>query len=167
MDEKRYIKRKEKARSDGNREQLAISCKQLGDYYNECGKYNEAANEYKQEATIYASMGKELETGKAKRMLGEMYMLLFDYDAAKDHINDYLSEYQQQNTIYMMIIQLSYSEISKRLKNKVEEQRAYATLGRVHLLHGQSLSDSTASGSMEQLKLAEKSFLRSLLLIKE
>lgn len=92
MDEKRYIKRKEKARTDGNREQVAISCKQLGDYYNECGKYNEAANEYKEEATIYASMGKELETAKAKRMLGEMFMLLLDYDAAKDHINDYLSK---------------------------------------------------------------------------
>jgi len=58
-------------------------------------------------------------------------------------------------------------EIAKRLKNQVEEQRAYATLGRVHLLHGQCLADSSASGAMEQLKLAEKSFLRSLLLIKE
>ncbi|KAM8709744.1 hypothetical protein ACLKA7_016536 [Drosophila subpalustris] len=148
MDEKRYIKRKEKARTDGNREQLAVSCNQLGDFYNQLGKYNEAVNEYKQEANIYASMGKELETAKAKRMLGEMYTLLFEYDTAKDHINDYL-------------------KIVKRLQNKVEQQRAYATLGRVHLLHGQSLTDTSASGAMEQLKLAEKSFLRSLLLIKE
>ncbi|XP_016999928.2 tonsoku-like protein [Drosophila takahashii] len=148
MDEKRYLKRKEKARSDGNRDQVAISCNQLGDFYNQQGKYNEAVREYVQEAQIYASMGKELETAKAKRMVGEMYTLLCDYDAAKDHINDYL-------------------KIAKRLKNQVEEQRAYATLGRVHLLHGQSLADSSASGAMEQLKLAEKSFLRSLLLIKE
>lgn len=59
------------------------------------------------------------------------------------------------------------AEIAKKLQNKVEQQRAYATLGRVHLLHGQSLSETSASGAMEQLKLAEKSFLRSLLLIKE
>ncbi|XP_001353259.2 tonsoku-like protein [Drosophila pseudoobscura] len=148
MDEKRYLKRKEKARSDGNREQVAVSCNQLGDFYNQQGKYNEAVEEYKQEASIYASMGKELETAKAKRMVGEMFTLLCDYDAAKDHINDYL-------------------KIAKRLKNQVEQQRAYATLGRVHLLHGQSLTDSSASAAMEQLKLAEKSFLRSLLLIKE
>ncbi|XP_017053094.1 tonsoku-like protein [Drosophila ficusphila] len=148
MDEKRYLKRKEKARIDGNRDQVAISCNQLGDFYNQLGKYNDAVREYVQEAQIYASMGKELETAKAKRMVGEMYTLLCDYDAAKDHINDYL-------------------KIAKRLKNQVEEQRAYATLGRVHLLHGQSLADSSASGAMEQLKLAEKSFLRSLLLIKE
>ncbi|KAH8375188.1 hypothetical protein KR200_001223 [Drosophila serrata] len=148
MDERRFLKRKEKARSDGNREQVAISCNQLGDFYNQQGKYADAVKEYVQEAQIYASMGKELETGKAKRMVGEMFTLLCDYDAAKDHINDYL-------------------KIAKRLKNQVEEQRAYATLGRVHLLHGQSLADSSASGAMEQLKQAEKSFLRSLLLIKE
>ncbi|EDW40606.1 GM24993 [Drosophila sechellia] len=148
MEEKRYLKRKEKARSDGNRDQVAVSCNQLGDFYNQHGKYTDAVREYVQEAQIYASMGKELETAKAKRMVGEMYTLLCDYDAAKDHINDYL-------------------KIAKRLKNQVEEQRAYATLGRVHLLHGQSLADSSASGSMEQLKLAEKNFLRSLLLIKE
>ncbi|XP_039485762.1 tonsoku-like protein [Drosophila santomea] len=148
MEEKRYLKRKEKARSDGNRDQVAVSCNQLGDFYNQQGKYTDAVREYVQEAQIYASMGKELETGKAKRMVGEMYTLLCDYDAAKDHINDYL-------------------KIAKRLKNQVEEQRAYATLGRVHLLHGQSLADTSASGSMEQLKLAEKNFLRSLLLIKE
>ncbi|XP_030372759.1 tonsoku-like protein [Scaptodrosophila lebanonensis] len=148
MDEKRYIKRKEKARIDGNREQLAISCNQLGDHFNQQGKYNEAVKEYKEEASIYASMGKELETAKAKRMVGEMFMLLCEYDAAKDHINDYL-------------------KISKSLENKVEQQRAYATLGRVHLLHGQSLTETTASGAMEQLRMAEKSFLRSLLLIKE
>ncbi|KAH8380263.1 hypothetical protein KR009_009736 [Drosophila setifemur] len=148
MDEKRYLKRKEKARSDGNREQVAVSCNQLGDFYNQQGKYNEAVKEYSQEAKIYASMGKELETAKAKRMVGEMFTLLCDYDAAKDHINDYL-------------------KIAKRLKNQVEEQRAYATLGRVHLLHGQSLAESSASGAMEQLKQSEKSFLRSLLLIKQ
>ncbi|KAH8270318.1 hypothetical protein KR018_007724 [Drosophila ironensis] len=148
MDERRYLKRKEKARSDGNREQVAISCNQLGDLYNQRGKYHEAVKEYRQEAQIYASMGKELETARAKRMVGEMFTLLCDYEAAKDHINDYL-------------------KISKRVKNQVEEQRAYATLGRVHLLHGQSLADTSASGAMEQLKQAEKSFLRSLLLIKE
>ncbi|ALC43242.1 CG7457 [Drosophila busckii] len=93
-------------------------------------------------------MGKELETARAKRMLGEMYTLLCEYDAAKDHINDYL-------------------KIAKRLKNQVELQRAYATLGRVHLLHGQSLAESKASAAMEQLKKAEKNFLHSLLLIKE
>ncbi|XP_017016651.1 tonsoku-like protein [Drosophila kikkawai] len=148
MDERRLLKRKEKARSDGNREQVAISCNQLGDFYNQQGKYGDAVKEYVQEAQIYASMGKELETAKAKRMVGEMLTLLCDYDAAKDHINDYL-------------------KIAKRLKNQVEEQRAYATLGRVHLLHGQVLAESSASGAMEQLKQAEKSFLRSLLLIKD
>lgn len=96
MDERRFLKRKEKARSDGNREQVAISCNQLADFYNQQGKYGDAVKEYVQEAQIYASMGKELETAKAKRMVGEMFTLLCDYDAAKDHTNDYLSELVKQ-----------------------------------------------------------------------
>lgn len=146
---------------------MAISCNQLGDFYNQQGKYNEAVKEYKQEAQIYTSMGKELETAKAKRMVGEMFTLLCDYDAAKDHINDYLSEFLILRFFFLTLNKHVCLEIAKRLKNQVEEQRAYATLGRVHLLHGQSLADSSASGAMEQLKQAEKSFLRSLLLIKE
>lgn len=49
----------------------------------------------------------------------------------------------------------------------MEEQRAYTTLGRAHLLHGQGLADTSASDAMTQLKQAEKAFLKSLLLTKE
>lgn len=59
------------------------------------------------------------------------------------------------------------SETVKKLHNKVEEQRAYATLGRAHLLHGQSQNDVSIGSAKEQLKQAEKAFLKSLLLIKE
>lgn len=62
---------------------------------------------------------------------------------------------------------LLFPELVKKLHNKVEEQRAYATLGRSHLLHGQALSESSAAGAMNELKLAEKAFLKSLLMTKE
>ncbi|XP_011180541.1 tonsoku-like protein [Zeugodacus cucurbitae] len=148
MDEKKYIKRKEKARSDGNNQQLAVCCNNLGDFYNQQGKYQNAVREYQQEAEIYAKLGKKLEMAKANRMTGEMFMLLSEFDQAKEHINLYL-------------------DIVKRLHNKVEEQRAYATLGRAHLLHGQSTTESAASTAMDQLRQAERAFLKSLLLIKE
>ncbi|XP_017471856.1 PREDICTED: tonsoku-like protein isoform X2 [Rhagoletis zephyria] len=148
MDEIRYIKRKEKARNEGNSQQLAICCNNLGDYYNQQGKYRNAVNEYLQEAEIYAKLGKKLEMAKAHRMVGEMFMLISEFGKAKEHINLYL-------------------DIVKKLHNKVEEQRAYATLGRAHLLHGQSTLESSASTTMEQLRQAERAFLRSLLLIKE
>ncbi|KAI9588181.1 hypothetical protein GQX74_004027 [Glossina fuscipes] len=147
MEEKKYNKRKAKAVAEGNREQIAISCNHLADFYNQQGRYQDAVKEYQMEAEIYAKMGKDLETGKAQRMIGEMCMLLGEFDKAKDHITNYL-------------------KIVKKLQNTVEEQRAYTTLGRAHLLHGQSLNDVSASDAMSQLKQAEKSFLKALLLIK-
>ncbi|XP_061393447.1 tonsoku-like protein [Musca vetustissima] len=148
MEEKKYLKRKEKAFKEGNRELLAQTCNHLGDFYNQQGRYQNAVKEYEEEAILYSKMGKQLEMAKAHRMVGEMYMLLSDFDNAKCQINTYL-------------------KIVKKLQNKVEEQRAYATLGRAHLLHGQALSETAASNSMNELRQAERAFLKSLLLTKE
>lgn len=37
-------------------------------------------------------MGKKLEMARAHRMVGEMHMLLSDFENAKDQINTYLSK---------------------------------------------------------------------------
>lgn len=89
---KEYIKRKQKALSEGNREQVAICCKHLGDYYNEHGHYLQAVEEYQEEAKIYSKTTKRLEMAKAYRMVGEMFMLLGEFDNAKENINNYLSK---------------------------------------------------------------------------
>uniref|UniRef100_A0A1I8Q8X6 Tonsoku-like protein n=1 Tax=Stomoxys calcitrans TaxID=35570 RepID=A0A1I8Q8X6_STOCA len=145
---KKYLKRKEKALNEGNRELLAQTCNHLGDFYNQQGRYQHALKEYEEEASLFSKMGKPLEMAKALRMVGEMYMLLSDFENACGQINKYL-------------------KTVKKLQNKVEEQRAYATLGRVHLLQGQALSETSASDAMNQLRHAEKAFLRSLLMTKE
>ena len=87
-----FIKRKEKARSEANPQQLAVCCNILGDFYNQQGKYQNAMREYLQEAELYAKLGKKLEMAKAHRMTGEMYMLLSEFGEAKDHINLYLGK---------------------------------------------------------------------------
>lgn len=87
-----YIKRKEKARNEGNNQQLAVCCNNLADFYNQQGKYQNAMREYQQEAELYAKLGKNLEMAKAHRMTGEMYMLLSEFGKAKEHINLYLGE---------------------------------------------------------------------------
>lgn len=86
-----YLKRKQKASSEGNRELLAVACSHLGDFYNQQGRFQDAVEEYQEAATIYTKMGKKLEMAKAHRMVGEMFMLLGEFDNAKEHINDYLS----------------------------------------------------------------------------
>lgn len=52
--------------------------------------------------------------------------------------------------------------LAKELNNQVEEQRAMATLGRIHLLQGQSSTDETEAET--SLKAAEKAFMKSLVL---
>ncbi|KAJ6641353.1 Tonsoku-like protein, partial [Pseudolycoriella hygida] len=78
-------------------------------------------------------------------MIGEMFMLLGDFAKSLKHEQIYL-------------------ECSKSARNEIEEQRAYATIGRVHLLHGQSLTD--IKETTPHLRKAEKAFLKSLLVCK-
>lgn len=86
-----------------------------------------------------------MDMGRAHRIIGEIYMLLEKFEEAIEHEQIFL-------------------EMAKLSKNKVEEQRAYATIGRVHLVHGQSLTDLVASTG--PLKKAEKAFLKSLIICK-
>ena len=55
--------------------------------------------------------------------------------------------------------------MAKDSSNKIEEQRAYATIGRCYLLYGQTTSDPISNS--KQLKSAEKAFIKSLLICKE
>lgn len=59
----------------------------------------------------------------------------------------------------------NFTEIAKKTKNRVEEQRAYATIGRVYLVQGQSLPSLVMSE--EPLRNAERAFLKSLNVCKE
>lgn len=60
---------------------------------------------------------------------------------------------------YLIYLSLA---IARELENKVEEQRALATLGRAFLLQGQSLGESVEAKT--SLKAAEKAFMKSLVL---
>lgn len=71
---------------------MAQTCNHLGDFYNQQGRYQCAVKEYEEEAILYSKLGKQLEMAKAHRMVGEMYMLLSDFDNAKSQINTYLSK---------------------------------------------------------------------------
>lgn len=58
-----------------------------------------------------------------------------------------------------------FAETATDENNKVEQQRAYATIGRVYLLQAQS--NPTDAEAMKLLKRAEKHFLESLLICKK
>ncbi|XP_055384111.1 tonsoku-like protein [Condylostylus longicornis] len=147
-EERKLQKRKEKALNECNRQSIAEACNNLGDFYNQSGRYLEAAKEYEEEALLYEKLGTNfvLPKSKAHRMVGEMFMLLSEFENALKYVNLYLKQVQN-------------------LCNKIEEQRAYATLGRVYLLYGQSSGEATTAS--KQLKNAEKAFIKSLLITKD
>lgn len=94
------LRKKQRAIIDNNPQQLAVVCKNLGDLYHENQQYENAIGCYKEEANAYELLGKRLENSKAHRMIGEMYMLLENFDEALRHELIYLnmSLMQNQNT---------------------------------------------------------------------
>lgn len=86
------IRKKQRAVVDNNANQLAAACKSLGDWYHENQQYEKALDCYKEEAKAYESLGKRFEKSRAHRMIGEMYMLLENFDEALKHELIYLSE---------------------------------------------------------------------------
>lgn len=84
------LRKKRRAIVENNIQQLATVCKNLGDYYHENQQYENALDAYSEEATFYERLGKDMEKARAHRMVGEMYMLLENFDDAMKHEKIYL-----------------------------------------------------------------------------
>ncbi|OAD56028.1 Tonsoku-like protein [Eufriesea mexicana] len=142
--EQRLIKRKKRATRDGNLQQLAEIVKELGDIYFESSKYEAALQEYTEQLEICNILEDKLNIAIAHRMIGEMHANLGTYEEALKHQNLYL-------------------ERAKEIKNLLEEQRAYATLGRTYFCWVESLPekfekrpDILTSARKAYMKKAEK-----------
>lgn len=123
---------------------LAEACNKLGNYFLEAGDLDKALCEFREECRIYSVLGNQIDFAKANRMISEVQMLLGNFVEALKHQDIYL-------------------KISSRENNLIELQRAHATIGRCYLLR----AEEEALNSKEDLKAAEKSFLKSLLICKE
>ncbi|CAB3260313.1 unnamed protein product [Arctia plantaginis] len=143
MEEEKLIRRKKKALNGSNRRSLAEAHNDLATFYYKHNRYSDALDEYRSEAAIVKELGLRMEWGTCNRMIGEMYMLMAEFDKALKYEERHLA-------------------VAKELKNLVEEQRAMATLGRIYLLQGQSTTDD--SEARTSLKAAEKAFMKSLVL---
>ncbi|CAH2242742.1 jg11900 [Pararge aegeria aegeria] len=143
MEEEKLIRKKKKTLNGSNRRAFAEACNDLATFYYKQTRYSDALDEYKNEASICKELGLRMEWGTCNRMIGEMYMLMAEFDKALKYEERHLS-------------------VAKELNNLVEEQRAMATLGRIYLLQGQSSTDDTES--KQSLTAAEKAFMKSLVL---
>ncbi|XP_049874535.1 tonsoku-like protein [Pectinophora gossypiella] len=143
MEEEKLLRRKKKALNGSNRRAFAEACNDLATFYYKQNRYSDALDEYKAEASICKDLGLRMEWGTCNRMIGEMYMLMAEFDKALKYEERHLA-------------------VAKELKNLVEEQRAMATLGRIYLLQGQSSTNEDEAST--SLKAAEKAFMKSLVL---
>lgn len=87
-------KKKNKAIQSKNHSEIAGAAVKLGEYYNGNGKFDKALPEFKEAAKIFKDLGKNLQMATAQRMVGEMYMLMDQFDQALKYVNAYLSKYQ-------------------------------------------------------------------------
>ncbi|XP_044014051.1 tonsoku-like protein, partial [Aphidius gifuensis] len=137
-------KDKERAKRKNNARQLSTILRSLGDEYTEEGKYNEALDEYNELLDVCETLDDALSIAVAHRMIGETLMSLGDYANALDHQKNYLKGVKDTN-------------------NLLEQQRAFATLGRTQFCLGESLTDANdLTKKIEVLNNAKRSYAKSL-----
>lgn len=86
------MRKKRRAIADRNKSHLAVACHNLGDLYQENQDYENALANYREEATAYEELQMRMEEARAHRMIGEMFMLLENFEKALDHELIYLSK---------------------------------------------------------------------------
>lgn len=85
------MKRKQRALRENNFGQLKEILKNLGDFYFEQGDFENALQQYVEQAEV--CKGDKLECAIAHRMIGEMYGNLGNYQEALYHQNLHLGNY--------------------------------------------------------------------------
>ncbi|XP_006830846.1 PREDICTED: tonsoku-like protein [Chrysochloris asiatica] len=131
-------KAKAKAQRNGQLREEAALCHQLGELLASHGRYAEALEEHRQELQLLESTDDLLGCAVAHRKIGERLAEMEDYSAALKHQHRYL-------------------ELACSLSNHVEQQRAWATIGRTYL----------DVQSQDALLQAQSAFEKSLAIVDE
>lgn len=135
---------KHRALNKNNLREVANLCNLLGQELQQIGDYEEALAQHQEEGVICESLGDTIGRSVSHRRCGEVYCDMGDWEKALHH--------QEQHLL-----------LAKKAESLVEEQRAYATIGRTHL---QRADECATNGQEEEkdkaLTEAEKAFLRSL-----
>ncbi|XP_027713504.1 tonsoku-like protein [Vombatus ursinus] len=146
MSEEREVrqlkKAKAKAQKNGQLKEEAVLCNQLGEILASHGSYREALAEHQQELHLLEITGDVLGCAVAHRKIGERLAELEDYTAALKH-------------------QRRHLELAECLSSYVEQQRAWATIGRTYL------ASYDHSQSVDALLQAQTAFEKSLAIVDE
>ncbi|XP_022917423.2 tonsoku-like protein [Onthophagus taurus] len=140
MEEQKLIKRKKKVLNENNPSNTISAILNLAQFYFKEERYEEAIDEFKQAARQNKALNKLIDYGICHRMIGEAYLNIRKFEKALEH-------------------QQIHLQISKQEKNKLEEQRALATIGHTYLT---SYLEGTNHDNKTPLHFAYKIFMKSL-----
>ncbi|XP_058807666.1 tonsoku-like protein [Phymastichus coffea] len=144
MDEESLLRKRSKAQRDANFKVLKNVQKQLGDLYYDRKHYDDALEAYQGQLQASIDLGDNLSIANAHRMIGEVLAYQGNFKEALSHINLYLKKAQD-------------------LEDLVEEQRAYATLGRTYLMDAENyVKESEKEKKEEVLRQARKALSKSI-----
>ncbi|XP_063155839.1 tonsoku-like protein [Candoia aspera] len=135
-------KSKEKAQRKGDRKEEAALCNQLGEILARHGRFQEALEEHRLELQLLERVDDGIGCAVAHRKIGECLAELESYEAALKH-------------------QRRHLELACSLSSHVEQQRAWATIGRTYMF----MAESDQLG--EALQEAERAFMKSLAVLED
>lgn len=118
----------------------------VGGLYTDIGSYDEAIYNHKQALSLSKTIGDRLNAAVAFRYIGEAKAAIGNFDEAIEDIKKYL-------------------ELAQKCNDRVEIQRAWTTLGRVHLMQAQDMKDNSNYVDDKILEIAheaEKRFRTAL-----
>ncbi|KZS08230.1 Tonsoku protein [Daphnia magna] len=142
-DVSKLLKVKAKAKSKGELRELASCCNVLGELYQQQGKYEDAISEHEEERKLCKQLNDCIGIGIAHRKIGEALNELGQYENALKHQQNYLA-------------------LAKSVDNKLEIQRALATIGRTHFCHAEALTTNNRVLYDKALDSSKFSYQKSL-----
>ncbi|XP_014248141.1 tonsoku-like protein [Cimex lectularius] len=144
MEVQKWRKKKDKAEAEGDLAQLFSACKELAEIYFRDEKYDLALQEYKEMERVSDANNNKMDVARCNRMIGEVYCEKGEFTKAVKH-------------------QLKHLTLSREEKDKVEEQRALATLGRTYFLQAETYDViDTPEKAKQSLNEAKAYYMQSL-----
>ncbi|XP_059178063.1 tonsoku-like protein [Physella acuta] len=136
----RYIRDKARALAKDKFNDAGQLCNCIGEIYSKYGRFEEAILEHKQERRLSKLLGDTIGKAISCRKLGECYCSLGEYSKA-------------------LKLQKKHLELARECNNYLEEQRAWATIGRTYLCQAESRNLKESSLACDR---AYKAFTRAL-----
>ncbi|THD26298.1 hypothetical protein D915_002811 [Fasciola hepatica] len=137
--------KKQRTRAKSAKEQADITL-EIAVLHTESGEHVHALREYKKLLELWQSKGDKFQCAISHRFIADCCIELDDYDQAISHTNQYL-------------------KLATELGNKLEQQRAFVTLGRCFLNRAELMKDGDST--KRNLKSAAQALLSSIKMITE